>query len=287
MKEFYDELNKLFKYDPGNRGLLKFVPDADLGKLSEELASAERVIVVTGFPILSKGKGETDGPSGALNIARALKISGKEVCLATDECNYEIVRQTAQAANLSVNTYNIPAENSEEHCLKLIEEFSPSHVIAIERPGKINGTFRNMNGHIIDHLVSDTDSLLMCKNTVTIAVGDGGNELGMGNLKEYAMEAGVAFADTNCDYPLVAGISNWWGWGIAALISLNMGENILPSYEEEESYLKAMLSAGAIDGINHEPQMSVDGISFEDNAKFMMEIHKLVDSALNRKNAGK
>ena len=286
MKEFYGKLNKLFKYDPGKRRLLEYVPDVDMAKLSKELENIERAVIVTGFPILSKGKGETDGPSGAVNIARALKISGKEICLVTDPCSYEIVRETAAALNLYVDIENVPAENSGEYCRKLLDEFNPSHVIAIERPGKIKGHFHNMNGDIIDHLVSDTDGLFG-GGAVTIAVGDGGNELGMGNLKEYALEAGVTFSDLNSDYPLVAGISNWWGWGIAALISLNMGENILPAYEEEKSLLEAMLSAGAIDGIVHEPQMSVDGISFEENAKFMMDIHKLVDEALIRKAAAK
>jgi len=280
--EFFDGLNKLFKYDPGNRGLLDYIPNVDLGKLAKELDSIEKAVVVTGFPILAKEKGETDGPSGAVNIARALKISGKEVCLVTDTCSYEIVKQSAAVFGLNVAIYNVPAENSEKYCKKLLKEFGPSHVIAIERPGKINGSFRNMKGNKIDHLVSDTDGLLCEAGIITIAVGDGGNELGMGNLKKYAAASGLSFADTICDYPLVAGISNWWGWGIGALISLNLGRNILPSYEDEEKLLKAMLSAGAIDGINHEPIMSVDGISFEDNMKFLMGINELLNNALQK-----
>ena len=284
MKEFYNGLNELFKYDPGKRGLLEFIPRPDLAKLSGELATIERAIIVTGFPILAKGKGETDGPSGAANIARALKISGKDVCLVSDDCSYELVRASAAVFDLPVKTYNVPRANSEEYCRDLLNEFGPSHVISIERPGKINGHYRNMGGHLIDHLVSDTDSLFSDPATVTIAIGDGGNELGMGNFKECAAEAGVAFADLTCDYPLAAGVSNWWGWGIAALISLNMGRNILPSYEEEERILKAMLSAGAIDGITKETQMSVDNISFEDNMEFLRNINQLVDGALDRKN---
>ena len=279
MDKFYEELNDLFKYDPGNRGLPGKMPAADLAGIREELRKSKKVLVVTGFPILPTGIGETDGPTGAVNIARSLGLAGKDCALVTDDATFEILKAAVEAFALSVPIYSVPKDDAGYYCKKLLESFAPGHIIAIERPGKIAGKYRNMRGMIIDEFVSDTDCLFEYFKGVTIAIGDGGNELGMGSLKKYA-DNPESWADSVCDFPMVAGISNWWGWGLGALISLDLGKNILPTTEEEERLLCACVSAGAIDGVSKKQEATVDGVSLEDNLGFLSKIHNLLNKEL-------
>lgn len=279
MSKFYEELNELFNYDPGNRGLPGKIPPADLAGIREELRAATKVLIVTGFPILPSGVGETDGPTGAVNIARALILSGKDCALVTDSATFDILKATAVAFGLNCPVYNVPLDGADGYCKNMLERFAPSHIIAIERPGKIAGNYRNMRGMIIDEFVADTDCLFDYFSGVTIAIGDGGNELGMGSLKQYAGSPND-WADKPSDYPMVAGISNWWGWGIGALISLELGKNILPTLEEEELILVAAVKVGAIDGVSKKQEVTVDGVSLEDNLEFLQKIHNLLNKEL-------
>jgi len=279
MDNFYDKLNTLFTYDPGNRGLPALMPPADLAGIFSELKKAERVLIVSGFPILPTGIGETDGPPGAVNIAAAIKAAGKKAALLSDAASYEILKAGAEFAQINCPIFNIKGDSAEADCTEALEIFNPTHIIAIERPGKINGHFRNMRGMVIDEFVADTDCLFDIFKGVTLAIGDGGNELGMGSLRAYAKEAEY-WADKAADFPMVAGVSNWWSWGLAALISISIGKNILPTPEEEEGLLRACVSAGAIDGVSKEQAATVDGISLEDNIAVLLKIHELVDEYL-------
>lgn len=279
MDKFYNELNELFKYDPGKRGIVDKMPPADLAALKAELKKAERVLIITGFPILPSGIGETDGPTGAVNIALSMHLSGKACALVTDESTYEILKESAEEFGLNCPVYNVPKADAPAYCKSILDEFCPSHIIAIERPGKISGHYRNMKGILIDDFVSDTDCLFEQFTGPTIAVGDGGNELGMGGLKKYVDDA-ASFADIPSDYPLVAGVSNWWGWGIGALISLNLGKNILPSLEDEERLLRRAVATGAIDGVSKLPEATVDGVSLEGNLEFLKKIHDMLNKEL-------
>ncbi|MFR8330018.1 MAG: glutamate cyclase domain-containing protein [Clostridium fessum] len=63
-------------------------------------------------------------------------------------------------------------------------------------------------------------------------MGDGGNEMGMGTFRREIL-AGVPHGELICtaeaaDLTLASGVSNWWGWGIASLLSLELGRNLLP-----------------------------------------------------------
>ena len=118
-------------------------------------------------------------------------------------------------------------------------------------------------------MISDTDCLLLGGKAVTIAIGDGGNELGMGALRSY-IEAGVPCGELICadlaaDYTLAAGVSNWWGWGIAALLSLRLGRDLLPSDGQESRLLDAVVRAGGVDGVTRRRECTVDSLSLEQN----------------------
>ena len=110
----------------------------------------------------------------------------------------------------------------------------------------------------------------------TVGIGDGGNELGMGCYRSWIQETvphgDLICADRAADYPLAAGVSNWWGWGLAALLSAESGKALLPSDQEEIALLEAVLAAGGLDGVTKEPTMSVDNLTIEQHLQILNQV---------------
>ena len=99
----------------------------------------------------------------------------------------------------------------------------------------------------------------------TISIGDGGNEMGMGAYRR-EIEAHVPCGKLICaseaaDITLASGVSNWWGWGIAALLSLQAGLYLLPTEAQEAELLHRVVEAGGVDGCTKEHTETVDHLS--------------------------
>ena len=256
-------VRELMTLDPGNRGLLGALPPQDLRGAVRLLQGCRHALIVTGFSIASAGVGETDGPIGAAAVARALTLAGRICSLVTDRYSADLVSACLAAVGADCPVHVLDVETGD--AAALAKALAPDLIIAIERPGKgRDGHFHNMRGAVIDSMTDDTDPLLTLGIPV-IAVGDGGNELGMGNhlaLIEHHVAEGARIAAVKCsDVPLVAGVSNWWGWGLAALLSLAEGRDLLTDRETELRSLRACMEAGGVDGVTGAPAMSVDGIA--------------------------
>jgi len=284
MKQYFDAIGKAFTYDPGQRHLVDILPVPDLQELARQLADAGCVFVITGFPIPSKNTGETDGPSGAANIAAGLCAAGRQVCVVTDPLSYPLLQAACNLYAPDAQVLCVPFEGAAEACAALVEQYRPTHVIALERPGRSpNGHYHNMHAHLIDDFVADTEPLFLCGAT-TVAVGDGGNELGMGPFRETILPV-VPHGDTicacqPCDFPLIAGVSNWWGWGIRAILSLHTGRDLMPTEAQELQLLQAVVDAGGVDGITREPVLTVDGLEPETHFVLLRQLKEIVAQGL-------
>ena len=92
-------IEALVSQDEGGRGIAPLVVPGDLGAAAAALAGAQRVGIITGFPCLITEAGEvrfdspqeTDGPPGAVAIAKALLAQGTEVVILTDDVNASVV----------------------------------------------------------------------------------------------------------------------------------------------------------------------------------------------------
>lgn len=265
MRSLFESLERILSFDPGQRGLLGELPPQKIERAAELLQSAEDVLIVTGFPISGMGIGETDGPVGAASLAKACFMAGKKAYIVTDSYSDALVKaclRGVKAENCPV--YVLDMDNGESDCIRLVRRLKPSLIVAIERPGKgYDGHFHNMHGQVIDHMVADTDVLLK-SGIPTIAVGDGGNELGMGNyydiIRGFVPSGSVIGARETSDAALACGVSNWWGWGLAAVLSAIYGKDCLTSADEEYEALRLMVEAGGVDGVLKKQIMSVDGI---------------------------
>lgn len=287
---FYAQLRALLSRDATGRGLAQAAPGPDFDALTDTLLAAKRAVILTGFPV-DCGEcfcGETDGPGGAANLAHALLAMGCAVTLLTDSVSLPQVRAAADCLASGAEVICLPEEGTEAFAEPLLAQLRPTHFLTIERPGKgADGHFHNMRGGIIDRMVTDTDFLLPLARrlgALTIAVGDGGNELGMGALRA-AIEAhvphGVKLAAVEAaDFTLVSGVSNWWGWGVEALLSAATGRWLLPSPEEEFYLLSAVVEAGGVDGCTHEAALSVDTQSLSVHQHLLCRIGDALSEAL-------
>lgn len=284
-KDFYTQLQQILCADEGGRGLPGAVGTLPLRQTAEALLTARRVVIVTGFPVDCPGGplGETDGPCGAADMAAAFTALGCEVNLVTDRFSLPMVQAAAQAAAPGTPVYCVPQQNSARWAERLLSALQPTHLIAIERPGRgADGHYHNMRGVVLDRMVADTDTLfLQAKRAgvVTVAVGDGGNELGMGALAQTvarnvpcgARIAAVAAAD----YTLVSGVSNWWGWGMAALLGHAVGRDLLPTEAQATRLLAAVVAAGGVDGCTSAHTLSVDAMPLASHLTLLRRLQTL------------
>ena len=289
---FYNELDKIMKQDMGNRGFLPTLPANPIAQAFETLKSASRVILLTGFPVrMADGSfiGETDGPSGTANLAAALTEVGAEVLVLTDKASHHLLDVALEYRAPKAKLALIPEKNTDDYEINCIHDFKPTHFISLERPGKASdGHFHNMRGESIDDMITDSTTLLSEAKkfgAMTISIGDGGNEMGMGTYHDEVVEH-VPFGDIICaedgaDITLTSGVSNWWGWGLSALLSLQTGKNLLPTEEIETELLHRVVVAGGVDGCTKEHTETVDNLSRETHLGVLRAVNEALVKEMN------
>ena len=233
-------------------------------------------IVVTGFYILDAGFAETDGPPGAVVIGSALNQLGYNVVHVTDRYATEIMDKTGGDYSSVVDFPITDDDASAAFARNLISELNPSVLIAIERCGLTDeGKYRNMRGRDITDYNARIDHLFH-SDVPSVGIGDGGNEIGMGNLAEEVtqVESLVKIpCITQTSKLMLASVSNWGGYGLAAALSALSGRNLLPSIEEEQQLLRDTVDLGAVDGMSAKQEYKVDGFTIEENSQALQALH--------------
>lgn len=283
-------LEEYARRDPGNRGLSSRAPSGSLGPAAFELLKGRRVILVTGFCVRSAMIGETDGPPGVLALASALRVLGKQVVLVSDRYSQPLLAAGSKALNAYFRTLELPDDQAKTDAAldALLESFKPTHVLALERPGSApDGHRYSMRGEILDDIAPAADRLFSPdpdRGYATLAVGDGGNELGMGGFRRDLM-SGVAlgeriFCSVPADYAIACGISNWGGYALAAALSLLSGVLLVRNVERERDLLAALVEAGAVDGCSKEHTLSVDGLDWREYSETLGAMYDLTTRIL-------
>lgn len=288
---FYQELDTIMRQDFGGRGLLASLPPAPLRETAETLACAERAVLLTGFPVrLGKDRftGETDGPSGTVNLASALLRCECSVVVVTDAVSYPLLKAAMEYRTPQAGLFVLPETGTEDFIRSFLKAFRPTHFISLERPGKaLDGHYHNMRGEIIDDMITDSAYFLReaeKNGAVTISIGDGGNEMGMGTFRQEILDH-VPCGDSICTresamLALASGVSNWWGWGIASMLSLMTGKNLLPTEQEEAEMLHRVVCAGGVDGCTKEATETVDHLPLSLHLSILREVTELTERAM-------
>jgi hypothetical protein len=157
-----------------------------------------------------------------------------------------------------------------ETARRLLAEHTPSHLVAIERPGRTRGgDYLSMRAESIRDWNGPLDALFLVsgrgrRRPVTIGIGDGGNEIGMGNVRarvaRVSDKARRFVSVVRVDHLVVAGTSNWGAYGVVAELSRLAGRDLLHSSEEEQAMVVACVQAGAVDGVTRQAAPTVDGL---------------------------
>ncbi|MFL5244767.1 MAG: glutamate cyclase domain-containing protein [Gemmataceae bacterium] len=330
-----DKIRALIQEDVANRGLCRQpignMVDSCPGDFAAACHSIARTQnaalgVVTGFYIADADPpcGETDGPLGALFLARSLMPLGIEVHLITDPFCTRALAAGLRICRLEKRVEVLalpPRPDSWDSFLKgewrrLAEERKLTHLLALERVGpshtldsiraqnarppeatelfeaEVAEEHRNrchsMNGRDISDLMAPAyrlfENAAECTHIVTIGIGDGGNEIGMGKIawdivRRNVARGGVIACRVLTDYLIVCGISNWGAYGLAAGVRFLRGaapDQELFGVEFERELLQIMVQEGPlVDGVTRKQGLSVDGLAFD---RYAEPLRQLADS---------
>ena len=294
-RSLIDGIERLIQVDVGrNIGALFDASRGALWSAASALESAHpgRVGLITGFyvPQGSPPAAETDGPVGAALLAKGFEAIGIPCRVATDK----LCRSACAAALAGAGAPGVPVD-----AVAISAPLDPligtwrgagiTHAISIERCGRsADGAPRNMRGQDISSYTTPLDDLFVAGPWETIAIGDGGNEIGMGAIPRSLIARHVAHGETiacvtAARHLIVAGVSNWGAYAlIGALAALrdDWRRTLLSCLDEtlDRAVLEAMIEQGpAVDGVSRLPTPTVDNLDIATHHHIMRTIRTLVE----------
>ncbi len=288
-----DRLESLIHEEVGrNVGGLFAAAQGGLWSAASSLAAVPHpsVGIITGFyvPLATPPAAETDGPLGAALLANALAHIGIACRLATDEpC-----RATCAAAlrGSAVPLDVVPLGGAVDDTVARWRRHGVSHALSIERCGRsADGAPRNMRGEDISAFTTPLDELFLAGPWQRIAIGDGGNEIGMGSLPASLIGANVAHGEaiacvTPTDHLIVAGVSNWGAYALVAALAVIRDDwhatlmDCLTA-ERDGAILRAMVDDGpAVDGVTRQRTLTVDSMPVEVHHAKLRAIRAIVEA---------
>jgi hypothetical protein len=254
------------------------------------------VLIVTGF-LVADGMPETDGPPGAAVLGRALRRLGARVGYTTDAAVVPILSAALRALGEAADVIACPAGADAGRALLVTQR--PTHLVAIERPGRgRTGDYLNARGASVaawnaplDDLFCSSADLLgsrrgsagreargsgrraVRRRPVTVGIGDGGNEIGMGNVRARLAREGPLMARiasvVRVDHLVVAGVSNWGAYGVVAHLGRLTGRGLLHTPTDERRLIEACVAAGAVDGLTRRREATVDALDADTHASMV------------------
>lgn len=265
---------------------------------------APNVAIITGFyiPHGNPPSAETDGPIGAAHLAAGFSELDIPVRLVTDSKCSNAVRSAFHAAGVSteINFDVIPVSDSDPDVSQSISSVLSSwkssnppvsHIISIERVGpNRDGIARNMLGEDITQYTAPLHKLFESDSEqVTIGIGDGGNELGMGIIpidiiRKSDNQREIIACRVPCNHLIVCGVSNWGAIGLLASLALLRTDWSAQLMEiltvaSKSNILEEMVTKGpAVDGVTKIQSLSVDNLPWDVHATVTNDIREIVKS---------
>jgi len=338
------QLEWLIQTDAGLRGIHR-IPENNLCTFTlGHLLNAIQFLVqrpgcavgiATGFYIPSgtPPAPESDGPLGALFLARSLRQLGYSIMLISDTLCAPPLHQGLEFFNSQdidiIEFPMIPTDRSGQQasfeqtraryarsmkglqCLISLERVGPCHTadslsaqnpkrddallarFASEGPGGLAGLSLNMRGHSVSDFTAPLHMLFeerqqSAEPMFTIGIGDGGNEIGMGAIPWPLIAdnicnglGGKIACRVATDATIVAGVSNWAGYAIAAgvfarLIGGNEFAKFYNGVQETKLLEEFCRTKTVVDGVKGIPALSVDGLVWDLHLHIMDLIAALI-----------
>jgi len=280
------------------------------------------VMIFTGFtiPNATPPSPETDGPPGALFLAHSFIELGYRPLLVTEANGLACLQAglshlgiQSKAAVMESPVLDDPnyAENILEKAENLVGTIS--HLIAIEkcRPSHTLGTIEPSEK---DSYLQQTEPnergqtlTMSCRNITTInapvhklfdpiftakhklttiGIGDGGNEIGMGNIPWQVIADNINHGariacSTKVNHLIVTGVSNWGGYAVGALALYEKSENLsqILTMHADGKLIDTMVRDGKlVDGRKGIPDNSVDGLDWQIHANVIRTIGQILEA---------
>jgi hypothetical protein len=284
--------------------------------LVDVIEPGDTVLILTGAggpPVLPVG--EVDGMLGAAALARALTLQlGAQVVILTEARSEVPMKAVCNAAGLN---FLHPDDDAQAHAVwfvpmsldaaeceaqapGLLDELEPKAVLAIEKlsPNR-KGVIHGSTGISYDDQHAKPQFLFAeakRRGILTAGIGDGGNEVGFGSIAGEVAKiiptgevcqcpcGGGATAAVPVDHLVVAAISNWGGYGVAAMIAFltQTPASELSSEDDVERMLRACVDQGALDGAYARPVMSDDGVPLRTQRAFTTMLREIVTIGQSR-----
>ncbi len=288
--------------DPGNRGLARDPHDnlftATKGDFEAACRSIGRthedaVDITTGFfiPTASPPAYETDGPLGAVFLLRALTQVIQQAAVWTQPTCATAVLAGARFAGLLPERIETDGMDGQTviQCGGWPGHLS-THLLALEAVGRAtDGRYYSMRGRDISEHTPPVDTAYFKSGAewggVTIGIGDGGNEIGMGKIPHETIVKNIPNGDLiHCrvptDHLIVAGVSNWGAYALAAGVFVLTG--ITPPADlfdpdREREILEVMVREGPlVDGVTGKQTATVDGLTWDEYVKPLIRIGEIL-----------
>lgn len=257
----------------------------ELAAAARSLAAARSVGLITGFfvPRGDVPAPETDGPVGTALLAATLAACGMTVRVATDAPCASVVQAAVAAAGA---TATLDVVQDVAGATDAWRAGQVDHAIAIERCGRSgDGKPRNMRGVDVSEWTLPLDELFTGGGWVKLAVGDGGNEIGMGKLPRSLIGREVPNGEaiacvTPCDHLIVAGVSNWGAYGLMAALACLRPDGAdaarrLLTAERDLAVTRAVVEAGGVDGVTARREATVDGFGPDVHGKLIDDLRRI------------
>lgn len=277
--------------------------------LRRRLTSGDRVLFLTGFVIPPWGIAETDGLVGTVLLGRALEIAvGAQPVIV---CEAEVIpplQAGFKAAGLQVY-FDLEQSHHLPHSVVLLpfprdtaaatarasefaELIQPTACIAIERPGRNPaGNYHLALGKNVTQWIAPTDFLFEAardRGALTVAVGDFGNELGMGAICETVRSVTPAGASCECgcggvactiaaDVTVASSVSDWGAYAIAAALAhLGHQSAVMMDGQSYRRVLHATVAGGCVDGTSGYAIAHIDGIAEDYHVRLIDMMNDLI-----------
>ncbi len=254
----------------GMSELREYLPSDFCRRAAEFLyRNVGNVLICTGFYV--SGSCETDGPVGSLMLGEALARMGSDVSLVTDRYCFEVLER--MKVPFGCHCFPIAGEKeSREFSEDLLSVVDPSLIVSVERCGRAkDGFYYNMRGEDISGFTGKIDCLFTFPRSV--GVGDGGNEIGMGNVYEGVRKV-VSHGEKigsviKTSHLVISSVSNWGVYGLLGYLSEFEGKLFL---RREDEIVGALVKAGAVDSRSGSPELRVDGFSVEETDRIIERV---------------
>ncbi len=291
--------------------------------LTKALSPKSVVFIATGWPDrpwITPKIGELDGPPGAALLARGIhQVLGAIPIFLIEEELIPAMTATAIAAGFavlppeqtikaaesvaplhatSVLAFPTDVNQARINAKKLLSTYQPKALLVTEK-GSANskGVIHNARGMDTTKYMAKIDEavkIFQDSKIVTIGVGDGGNEVGMGLIKDAVREtvpygaqcvcpcqAGIA-PEVATDVLVTASVSNWGCYGIAAcLAALHRQPGALHDEAMERRTLREAADSGLIDGNTGYIDPGADGIPATSHAAIITLLKQLITTTVS------